>query len=269
MKKQLAYSGVALLAAGMLFAATAAQQANGNQNAAQPGTMHGHMGMMQGRMGTMYGRMGNTMQGRMGMNYGSMGGMRGMMMSGLQNPVGRSTMMAFMLPEMKSELGLSSPQTAKLNELRRQFADRQQKTSDQVAAARQDLDAQFKSAKPNESQVKKDVNGIAKLQAQRLLNGYETTAKMKATLTPEQRNRLQNMNPTGLYNSMMSHMSVNQMREMMGYMYGRYGAAMMPGGTMGNGMMGNGMMGNGMMANGMPGCGVMGMMLGQTAPQRP
>jgi hypothetical protein len=48
-----------------------------------------------------------SMQGRM-MEGGRMGTQRGsMMMSGMQNPFGRSLMMAFLLPDMHSELGLS------------------------------------------------------------------------------------------------------------------------------------------------------------------
>jgi Spy/CpxP family protein refolding chaperone len=207
---------------------------------------------MQGRMGSMYSR---------GMNYGygGMGGMRGMMMYGLRNPAGRATMMPFLLPEMKSQLGLSPSQTSGLSALSQQFTNEQQKTSDQIAAARQDLNAQFNSGKPDQNQVKKDVNEIANLQAQRLLHSYETAAKMKATLTPAQRSRLDAMNPDAMYNSMMSHMTVSQMGQMMRYMYGSGGAAMMSGGMMGNGMTGGGMMG--MMGSGM--------MYGQGTPQRP
>jgi Spy/CpxP family protein refolding chaperone len=246
MTKRLAYYGFAILAAGgLVFATAAAQQGNSGQNTSQ-------YGMMQGGMGSMYSR------GGMNYGYGGIGGMRGVMMYGLRNPAGRSTMMPFLLPEMKSELGLSQSRTSSLHALKQQFTDEEQKTSGQIATARRDLNAQFSSGKPDQSQVGKDVNEIANLQAQRLLNSYETAAKIKATLTPEQRSRLGAMKPAGLYNSMMSHMTVNQMEQMMRYMYGSGGAAMMSGGMMGNGMMGGGTMGT-----------MMGGMYGQGTPQKP
>jgi hypothetical protein len=252
MKKRLAYYSVAVLAAaGLLFAAGSANQASGNQGAAP-------CGMMQGRTGGMRGPMANPG----GMNDRGMAGMRGMMMAGLQNPVGRSMMMAFLLPEMKSELGLSSSQASNLNGLKQEFTSEGRKTEDQIAAARRDLNARFTSGKPDQSRIRKDASQIGKLEADRLLNGYQTAGRMKALLTPEQRSRLEAMSAAGLYDSMMSHMTVNQMGQMMSYMYGGVGAGMMSGG-MGAGMTSCGMMGmmGGTMRNGM--------MHGQAAPQRP
>jgi Spy/CpxP family protein refolding chaperone len=211
MRKHLMYGVAVLAAAGLVFAA-AAQQGSGSQSATQSGTMQGHMGMMQGRMG--------ARQGQMGMNNGGMVGIRGLMMAGMQHPFGHSAMMAFLLPEMQSELGLSSSETTELSRLRDQFRNEEQKNSDQIAMARQDLNALFASGMPKEEQVKKAVTKIANLQAQRLLNGYETAAKMKATLTPEQRSRLDAIAPAGLWSTTMSHMTMNDMTQMMRFMYG-------------------------------------------------
>lgn len=255
MRKRLAYGVAVLAAAGLLFAASAAQQGSGNQSATQPGMMQGRMGMMQGGMG--------AMRGQMGTNYGGMGAMRGTMMAGMRDPFGRSTMMAFLLPEMKPELDLSSSQTAELSRLKQQFNNEEQKTSEQIAAARRGLNALFSSGTPKQEQVQKAVTEIANLQAQRLLNGYETAAKMKAMLTPEQRGRLDAMKPAGLQNAVMSHMTVNEMIQMMRFMHGTAGAGMMSSGMMGGGRMG--MMQNGMMRNGRMGGGA----TSQAAPQKP
>ena len=258
MKRRWAYYSVPVLAAaGFVFAATAAQQGNNNQSGMRAGTMQGHMGMMQGGM----------MQGHMGMNNSGMGGMRGMMMAGLEKPMGRSATMAFLLPEMNSELGFSSSQTAELKTLKQQLTNQERKTTDQIAALRRDLNAQFNSGKPNESQVKKYVNQIAELQAQRLLDTYKTSTKMQAVLSPEQRSKVEKMGPAELSNAVMSRMTMNQMGQMMHYMYGAAGNGMMSGGMMSSDMTGCGMMG---MMGGMR-SGTMGnrTMNGQTAPQRP
>lgn len=84
-------------------------------------------------------------------------------MYGLRSPVGRSMMMPFLLPAMRSELELSQSQASSLNALKRRFSDEERISSDQIAVARQDLNAQFNSGEPDQSQVKKDINEIANL----------------------------------------------------------------------------------------------------------
>jgi hypothetical protein len=95
MRKHLVCGIAVLIAGGLLFAAEPQQEPP--------------PGMMQGRMGPMPGM--------------------------AQNPLARSTMLAFVLPDMQSELGLSPAQVAELGRLRTKFMNQEQTTSTEIAAA--------------------------------------------------------------------------------------------------------------------------------------
>jgi hypothetical protein len=170
-----------------------------------------------------------------GMMQGRMGPMRGAI---AQNPLARSTMLAFVLPDMQSELGLSSTQAAELGRLRTQFISQEQTTSAEIAAARKKLSDSVASGTAPE--VQGAINSLTTLQGRRMLNAYQTASNMKAVLTPQQRTSLQAMTPAQLRSAMMSHMTMNQMSQMMQIMRGTAGAGMMGGGMMGQGMMGGG-----------------------------
>ena len=204
MKKTVGYGAALLLAAGLMFAA-----------AAQQG------GMMQGNM--MHGKTGTTMRGRMGTTDRGMGSMRGpvmYMMGDMQNPLHRSFMTAFLLPEMHNELALSPTQNQDLAKLKDQFVAKENETLSQIAAKRKDLDALFKSGTPTEKQVKNLVTEITNLQTQRQMEGFHTALKMQAALTPQQKSQFEAMKPAELGNAMMSHMTMREMGDMMLYMHG-------------------------------------------------
>ncbi len=104
----------------------------------------------------------------------------------------------------------------------------------------------LKQGTPKEAQLKGAMDKIADLQAEDLLRGYKTASQIAAKLTKQQREHLQNMDASELWNvwhGMMSNMSVNQMSQMMRYMYTPAGAGMMNCGGGMSGMMMSGMMG--------------------------
>ncbi len=247
--------GIAVLAGAGLVLAAAAQQQAGDQSTPQAGMMHGHAAMGQAPAGTMQGQMGAPGRG--------MGAMGGMGMPGAQNMVGRLTAMAFLLPEMQTELGLSAGQVSQLKAMKAQFIAEQQQTSSAIAAAQNNLNSVIGSGTATDAQVRKAAGDLANLEAQQTVNAYQTATKMKAALSPEQRSKVESMNATELRNAMMAHMTMNDIAQMMRFMHGMAGAGMMPGGMMGSGMMGPGMMGPGMMGGAMPG----GMDHGEAAPQ--
>jgi sulfite reductase alpha subunit-like flavoprotein len=86
-------------------------------------------------------------------------------------------------------------------------------------------------------EVQGAINSLTTLQGRRMLDAYQTAADMKAVLTPEQRASLQAMTPAQLRSAMMSHMTMDQMSQMMQIMRGAAGAATIGGGMMGQGMM--------------------------------
>jgi hypothetical protein len=175
----------------------------------------------------------------MGMGMGMMGG-----------PMNQSVMTPFLLPELQSELGLSAQQVTQLRQLKQEMLTKGKDFSTQIAAKRKELDALLAPGTSKGEQVKKLFEQIANLRAQQLYTGYETTTKMKAALTDAQRTKLAAMKPYDFHQAMMSHMTMNDMGQMMQFMGG--GGMMMGGMMMGQGMMG--MPGRGMMMHeGMPG----------------
>ena len=181
-------------------------------------------------------RMGGPMMGR-GMGMGMGGGMG--MMGG---PMHQTVMTPFLLPELQSELGLSAQQVTQLRQLKQEMLTKGKDFSTQIAAKRKELDTLLAPGTSKGEQVKKMFEQIANLRAQQFYTGYETTTKMRAVLTDPQRTKLAAMKPYEFHQAMMSHMTMNDMSEMMQFMGG--GGMMMGGGGM---MMGGGMMGPGMM----------------------
>ena len=177
-----------------------------------------------------------------------MGMMRGAMHQTVMTP--------FVLPELQSELGLSTQQVTQLRQLKQEMLSKGKEFSTQIAAKRKELDALLGPGTSKGDQVKKLFEQIANLRAQQMYTGYETSTKMRAVLTDAQRTKLAAMKPNEFHQAMMSRMTMNDMMEMMQFMGGGGGMmGQMMGGMMGGMMMGQGMMGQGMM--GMPGRGMM------------
>lgn len=163
----------------------------------------------------------------------------------------RSAALAFVLPAMQTELGLSSSQVSQMQAMKQQFITQAQQTASQVSAKRQQLDQALASTTPNTSDVKSLMSQLAQMEVDRKFAAYDTAQRMEGLLTPEQRSKLDSFTPVQMRNAIESHMTVAEHQQMWALMHG----AMGPGGMMG----GRGMMGGGMMQ----GQGNMGMMQGQ------
>jgi hypothetical protein len=243
MKRKFAYVVALLAAAGLLLAAAAAQEktpakASSGQSSTQTSTWKG-----QGTMSNMQGQMG-TPRGRMGM-------VRSSMMRGMESPLSRSIATVYVLPDMKSQLSLTTAQATQLQRLRQQFLDSEQKDATQIESKRAALDTLLGSGKPSQDQVTKAVTEIANLEAHQQVLGYESALKMRALLTDQQRSNLDSMQPGQLWNTMISNLTVRDMAQMMRYMHGAAGFGMMGSGVMAGGMMaGGGMMQHGAMMGG-------------------
>jgi LTXXQ motif family protein len=168
----------------------------------------------------------------MGMMGGGMG-----MMGGMQNPMGHSLMTTFLLPEMQTELGLSTQQTGELRQFKQEMLAKGKDVSAQVAAKQKELEALLASDTSKGAHVKTLLEQMGNLRAQRQFAAYETARKMKGVLTDDQKAKLVAMKPAELRQVMMSHMTMADMMEMMQFMGG---AGMMSGGMGMMGMMAGG-----------------------------
>ena len=163
-------------------------------------------------------------QGNTGMGRGM--GMMGMM----QDPVHQSVFIAFALPEMQSELGLSVLQTTQLKQLKQELLTKGQELSTQISAKRKELEGLVSAGTSKNAEVKQLLEQVANLRAQQEFAAFETAGKMRARLTDQQRAKLAAMRPGEIHQAMMSHLTMAEMAQMMQFM----GDA----GMMGRGMMG-------------------------------
>ena len=171
-----------------------------------------------------------------GMGHGTGVGM-GMMGGMMQDPAHPSVFTAFVLPELQSELAL----TTQLKQLKQELLAKGEDFFKQIAARQKELEGLTAAGTSKNAEVKRALEEIANLRAQQEFAAYETAGKMKATLTEEQRTKLAALKPFELHHAMMSHMTVGDMTQMMqfmggdGVMMGRSMMSMMGGGMMGSG----------------------------------
>jgi hypothetical protein len=136
-----------------------------------------------------------------------------MMMGMMNDPVHQSAMVAFVLPELQTELGLSAQQVTDLRKLKQDLVT---KTKDMATEPKnKELEA--------------------------------TLTQMKAALTEPQRTKLAAMKPADIHSLAMSKVPMNEHMTMAGFSTdGRMGRGMMKGGMMNNGMMKDGLPQGGM-----------------------
>jgi len=159
----------------------------------------------------------------------------------------QAMMTPFVLPALQSELGLSAQQVTRLGQLKQEMLSKGKEISGQIAAKRKELDGLLAAGTSKGELVKRLYEEIGSLHGQQQYTGYQTALKMKAELTDAQRNKLAAMKPHEFHQAMMSHITMNDMMEMMPFMGGdgMMGGMMMNGMMMGQGrmMMRDGMMG--------------------------
>ncbi len=178
----------------------------------------------------------------------------------MQGPSHRLVMTPFVLPELQTNLSLSTQQVTQLRELKQQMLNQSQTSSSQIAAKHKELDALLASGTSQGEVVKKLFKEIGSLRGEQQFTGYETALQMKAALTDEQRTKFAAMKPREFHQAMMSHLTMNDMMEMMQFMdtgmMGRNMGGMMMGEMMTDagmaGKSGHGMMTHEGMPNGAP-----------------
>ena len=176
-------------------------------------------------------------QGPQNQGKGGMMGHRMGMMAGMHDPMHEAVAIAFGLPQMKAELGLSTQQESQLRQFKEELVKKGQEFSTQIAAKNKELDAAA-SASRNET-VKQILEQVGNLRAQMQFAVFETAGKMKGVLTESQRTKVASQ---AFHRAMMMNMTVGEMAQMMQFMGGVH-------------MMGQGMMG------------MRGMMMGGSAPK--
>jgi len=152
-----------------------------------------------------------------------------MEMGMMQGATHQAMMTPFLLPELQTDLGLSTQQVTLLRQMKQEMLSKGKDLSEQIAAKRKELDGLLGPGTSKGELVKKLFEEMGSLHGQQMYASYETANKMKAVLTEAQRGKLAGMKPGELHQTMMSHMSMNDKMEMMQFMDG-------------DGMMMNGMM---------------------------
>jgi hypothetical protein len=186
-------------------------------------------GMMM-RSDSMRGSMMGPMQSQM-MAGSMIPMMRGTHRQMMQNPMHRTSMMAFMLPALADTLGLSDDQVAQLDQLQGGLMEQRQAHHQQIMTHRQELMGLFEGdEQPAAEAVREHLSAMAVLHANQQATVYETALQMRGVLTAEQQEMLDGMTPQQQMRQMMSRMTMMDMMQMMRSIHG---------GTMGGGMMQN------------------------------
>lgn len=198
--------------------------------------MKGMGGQMQG--GQMQGDMQGGMMG---------GGMMGMMMKRMMSdPVRQSVIQVYLLPTLSDSLNLSTGQTARLREGKKQFAAQHAQIQEDQKAKKKQLRETLSAEQPDLEQARALLGDQAALKADAKIAAVEAAARMKDVLSGEQREALGALKPMQMHRAMMANMSMMDMMQMMKAMPMMQGGGMMQnsgGGGGSSGMMnGNGSM---------------------------
>lgn len=155
----------------------------------------------------------------------------------MQNPMHRSTMMAYMLPALADTLGLSEQEKNQMESLKRDLKTQLQSNQEQRKEQKQELKRLFEGEnQPSATEVRQHLEEMASLRADRQASIYETAEQMRQMLTEEQRQRLEGMSPQDQMQYMMAEMSMMDMMQMRQAMHGEMMAGSMM--NMGPGRMG-------------------------------
>lgn len=169
------------------------------------------------------------------MQGGMMQRMHGMHQRMMQNPMHRSSMMAFMLPALADTLGLSEEQQSRLQELKSGVMNQREEHRQQMMSHRKEFRGLFEEGQPSPEQVRQHMMAMAESRVDQRAALYETAHRMRQVLTDDQRQLLDDLPPQQRMRQMMSNMPMMDMMQMMKVMHGSNGG----GGMMGGGMQGN------------------------------
>ncbi len=132
-------------------------------------------------------------------------------------PLHRTVLTAFVLPELQPELGLSTQQVAQLRQLKQEMQNKGQEYATKIAARRKELGSMLNPGTSKGEHVKRVLEEIALLKADRLYSIYEAEARMQIPLTETQRSKLAAIKPHDLQQA-MSRVTADEKMEIMGFM---------------------------------------------------
>lgn len=189
--------GIAALGAILVLGWAEASQRQGGPGApAFPGRM---------MAGAMMSPSGGNASGSAAMPGVTPGVMTGGMMT---DPLFKTAMTLFALPEMKTELGLSDQQVVNLKKVKGDGLSRAKDLSAKLATKQKELSELLSGETSRNGTVRTLLNDIASLRAQRQYLGFDTAFRMKAMLTADQRARFVAMKPMELHQVIMSRVAM-------------------------------------------------------------
>jgi len=178
MKKLVIIATALLFMTGYTASAQTGHDHNNKQDQ-QQGMMMQKSGMMQG---------GGMMQGMMGSGMCPMCGQ----MAGQDMPMQKYGMMVNRLPDMQQQLSLKNDQVEKLLDLQTDFKKQQLDYQAELRKKQMKLKSLL-ADNASASQVKNQMEACSETKINMKVAAYETAGKMKAVLTSEQKEQLQNM----------------------------------------------------------------------------
>lgn len=133
----------------------------------------------------------------------------------IDNPLHRQMVNVFLLPELRSELGLSAQQTAELHRLKRELLAKSKDVAGQIAVRHRELDTLLSGDTSRTRTVKALLDKIAELHSQLQYAGFDTAVRMKAILNTGQKTKFNAMKPAELHQLLMSRANMADMQQAM------------------------------------------------------
>lgn len=134
-----------------------------------------------------------------------------MMQQMMDDPVHHAGMMTHMLPEMREELGLSDEQVQSLREHRSRAMEAAAAHMEEAMAYRRQLQSMMHEETADMDRMEELVRQMAERRADAQAAMMRAHMEMRDALTPEQRQRMQSMEPGQMQQMMMRHMPMENM----------------------------------------------------------
>ena len=132
----------------------------------------------------------------------------------MAEPLHRTVMTAFVLPELQPELGLSAQQVTQLRQMKQAMLVKGGDFFNRLAARHAEVDRMLTPGTSKGELVKKTLEQIATLRADRLYVVYQTEARMLIPLSQDQRKKLASLKPQEMHQAIVSRLSQDDLAKM-------------------------------------------------------
>ena len=133
----------------------------------------------------------------------------------MSSPQHRQLVGLLALPEMQPELGLSTQQVATLRGLKRDLLEKTKDIAGQINVREKELDTLLSGDTSRTRTVKALYDKLGELHADMRYAAFDTTVRMKAALTLQQRAKFEAMKPMDVHHVMMTRGSTADMETLM------------------------------------------------------